>query len=296
MDKGNIKNTLPEEPDPPPTQPKMQRAEPQSSRIDLETHKTHVIVIYSLSGGTGKTTIAVNIAEEIAYKGRDRVLLMDCALPAGDVGIFLNIRELQTLGSISTLIHDMTWWRDHKKLKEHVFKPQNSPAHILLTPNDPLEAEKIDRQSVFNLIRGLAQFFDFIVVDTASNTTKINKLLLEIADHILLVANPTLSSIKNLSLALELAESLSHYTYNIHLVFNKVDTELEREKIAIPIQRIESQMNRRAIGVIPRDDKCIIDAINKGQPVIDHHRLDSPAKDLIQIANAVYALCKGDTI
>src|SRR5690349_1013616 len=78
------------------TQPSTQRSAPNNPRVRIAAHKCHVIVVYSLSGGTGKTAIATNVAAALQREG-ERVLVMDCALQSGDVGVFLNIQQLYSI-------------------------------------------------------------------------------------------------------------------------------------------------------------------------------------------------------
>jgi len=71
------------------------------------------------------------------------------------------------------------------------------------------------------------------------------------------------------------------------LVINRVTPELERAKAAIPVEAIEKNLKRKAIGVIPMDERRVLAAINRGITVVARDRNVSPAKDLIALAEAV---------
>jgi pilus assembly protein CpaE len=55
-----------------------------------------VIAIYSPQGGSGKTTIATNVAAALMREGT-KVLLVDCDLQFGDVGVFLNLQSQRNI-------------------------------------------------------------------------------------------------------------------------------------------------------------------------------------------------------
>ena len=60
---------------------------------DLEDDTAKIISIYSNKGGIGKTTIASNLAVELAKVTRDKVALIDLNLQLGDVSTFLDIQS-----------------------------------------------------------------------------------------------------------------------------------------------------------------------------------------------------------
>jgi pilus assembly protein CpaE len=295
MNGGNVRNPFPEESDEAPaTQPAMKRSAPRNARVRVGTHDGSIIVVYSLSGGTGKTTIATNIAVSLKRPG-ERVLLVDCALQAGDVGVFLNI---QAQNSLSDLLQDVEHLLPEiadpdSELSGDILVKHRSGVEVLLAPPYRQDAKPIVVDSFTRLLERLRNCFDFIVLDMASNWDELNIALLDLADHVLLVVNPTLSSIKNTRVTLALFDTLPWSADKVQLVFNQVDGALERRKAAIPMKAIEANLRRQALGVIPRHDERVLSAINRGTPVTDWYTAESPAKDLIALADALYALCRG---
>ena len=55
-------------------------------------NNSKIITIYSNKGGIGKTTIATNLAYEIAKNTYDKVALIDLNLQLGDISTFLNLQ------------------------------------------------------------------------------------------------------------------------------------------------------------------------------------------------------------
>src|SRR5258706_10319828 len=76
--------------------PVMQQMSPSGKQALMATQEGHVILVYSPQGGAGTTMIATNVAASLMREGT-KVLLIDCDLQFGDVGVFLNLQSQRTI-------------------------------------------------------------------------------------------------------------------------------------------------------------------------------------------------------
>jgi pilus assembly protein CpaE len=60
-----------------------------------------IITVYGARGGLGATTLAVNLAVQLAAVTKARVALADLDLQRGDVAAFLNVTPQQSLAAIA---------------------------------------------------------------------------------------------------------------------------------------------------------------------------------------------------
>src|SRR5258706_10172858 len=288
MNKGYVQDWLPDESDGSfPTQPTPKRTAPNNPRIRIAAHKCHVIVVYSLSGGTGKTTIATNVAAALQGEG-ERVLLMDCALQSGDVGVFLNLQSQYSVRDLVLSADNL-----HDELVDKALVNHASGLKVLLAPRTPQDSEGIRADTVVQIIGKLRPRFDFIVVDTASQLDDLCIGLFDTADHLLQIVNPTLPSVKNTRTVLNLIDGLHYSANKSQLVINRANASLEKARVSISVAAIENNLKRKAFGVIPMDERRVQAAINRGNAIIDKEKNNSPAKELIELANALINLCKG---
>lgn len=246
-------------------------------------HQAHVIVVYSPQGGAGKTTVATNVAASLMREGT-RVLLMDCDLQFGDVGVFLNLQAQRNLVDLVQAVDDLDM-----DLVENVMVTHESGLKVLLGPARPEDAEEIQSAKVAQLVEKLRSAFDFIVIDLATKLDEVAIALFDIAERIVLVINPTLPAVKNLRIILNLMDALQYPEIKEMLVINKVTAELERVKAAIPVAAIEGNLKRKAVAVVPMDERRVLAAINRGITVVAKDRNMSPAKELITLAESVRA-------
>ncbi len=245
--------------------------------------EAHVIVVYSPQGGAGKTTVATNVAASLMREGT-RVLLMDCDLQFGDVGVFLNLQHQRNLVDLVKSVEDLDM-----DLVENVMITHDSGLKVLLAPARPEDSEEIVPENVADLVLKLRSIFDFIVIDLATKLDDLAIALFDIAERILLVINPTLPAVKNVRIVLNLFDALQYPDLKSQLIVNKVTPDLERAKVAIPVAAIENNLKRKALGMIPMDERRVLAAINRGVTVVARDRMMSPAKELVALAEAVRA-------
>src|SRR5690606_22517825 len=89
-------------------------------------------------GGSGKTTLATNIASGLMKKGI-KVLLIDADTQFGDVGVFLKLQSQSTLADLVTKVDDVD-----VEFFDTVIATHESGLKVLLGPARPEFAEAVD--------------------------------------------------------------------------------------------------------------------------------------------------------
>ncbi len=245
-----------------------------------------VIVVYSPQGGAGKTTIATNLAAALMREGT-KVLLIDCDLQFGDVGVFLNLTNQSTIVSLVKSAFDEDLDLD---LMENVLVKHDSGLKVLLAPSSPQEAENVPVDGTIALVSKLRSQFDYTIIDTSTELDDLNLGLFDLADRVLLIANATLPAVKNTRLILTLMDSLGYPEAKTPLIFNKVNIDFERNKITPPVAKVEANLKRTAILSIPADERRVMASLTRGTPVIaTKERTVSPVKEFIMLADMMRA-------
>jgi chromosome partitioning protein len=122
----------------------------------------HVIAISNRKGGTGKTTVSVNLAAEMAYLGK-RVLLIDLD-SQGHCAVGLGIKPLKNEPCIHHLFID-----PQIKLSDTIRPTQ--VANLWLAPADPLfdhgSGERDDKRLKRAMLEeGISERFELVIIDT----------------------------------------------------------------------------------------------------------------------------------
>lgn len=247
-----------------------------------------VIVTFSPKGGSGCSTIAVNLAVSLAKSGHNTVLL-DGSLQFGDVAVMLNMKELTSVVDLTARASELD-----TDLISSVVQLHRTELNVLLAPPRPEMAEVVTDEHVKSLMDTLRTMYDFIVIDTSSSLNDVTLALLDAADRIILVARQSLPSLKNVSRFLNLAESLEYEQSKIWLVVNRVS-----DKQGISVKNISSTLKRPIAMVIPDDEAVVSGAANQGVPLVTGSNQKRPvsialskladhvAQELVREASAV---------
>ena len=255
----------------------------------------HVLVVYSPQGGAGCTTIATNLASGLMREGV-KVLLIDADLQFGDIGMFLNLNAQSTISDIAGEVEELD-----TDFLDNIVVTHDSGLKSLLGPAKPALADEIREnypEAVRDIVAKINTLFDFIVIDTSSTLDAVNIPLLDMATKVLLVANPTLPSVKNCRLILDLFDQLAYPQEKVILTLNRSTDERGRKGSAISVERIEKWFKRPVQAQIPGgndSESAILSSITKGAPLIalDRDRKAPATKALVSLADMVYVSLMG---
>ncbi|RMF01525.1 MAG: response regulator, partial [Chloroflexi bacterium] len=232
------------------------------SEVSSEAAKTRcpVIAVFSPKGGAGTSALAANLAVAM-HQQQGETVLMDGALQFGDISVHLNTRSANT---VADLIHEGALEVD---LVDEILAAHKSGLKLLLAPGQPELAEAISGAMVTEIIGGLKERFNAVLVDTASKLNDVTLAVLDAADLILVVTTPDLTSIKSAKLFLELTEQLEFDTNRLQVVINRAN-----QPGGIPVAKIEKVLQLQQSYSVPYDPKLYF-LLNRGAPIC----LEEPA-------------------
>lgn len=161
------------------------------------------LTIASQKGGTGKTTVALNLAVALAERGR-RVLLADLD-PQGGIGLSL-AKEDDELSGLADLMTGMIG-------PEAAILPTRLPGLSLLPRGrlDPTEVCDYE-QALFspnvlsNVLEKAEAGFDFVLIDTPSGLGLVTRAALALSDFALVPFQTENLSLRSLSQVLRVIE------------------------------------------------------------------------------------------
>lgn len=256
--------------------------------LDEGVRPGHVIVVYSPSGGSGKTTIATNLASGLLRRGI-KVLLIDADTQFGDIGAFINLQSASTLVDLVGKVDDLD-----VDFFDSVVATHDSGLKVLLGPSRPEFAGDVESvpDAISRIIEKIADSYDFIVVDTSSRLDEMLLSLTDIASKVVLVSTPTLPSIKNSKFIFDLFDKMNYPPDKTILLLNKVEDDTNKKRVTIASEAINKFLKRPIEAKIPYNDQIILAAVNRGVPAVaaQRDRSRSPIKELMDFADHIYNL------
>lgn len=244
--------------------------------VNMRTEKKHgkLIVVVSPKGGSGKTTVAVNVATAIAQVAPNRTLLIDFDCQFGDVATTLGMspeRTLTDLGNLPQL--------DATSVK--LFMTRDSTGSLLVLPSSgsPEEADLIDKEFAERLLDIVMYEFDYIVVDTSAGIDERSLAAIGCASDLVLIASMDVASVRNLIKELQLLDRLGNPSHARHFVLNRVSTDS-----GLKVDDIVDAVGLPLSGQIPTSS-LLLKRSNSGQVVVLSDPDSVEAIGLIKLAH-----------
>lgn len=220
-----------------------------------EVSQSKIITVYSNKGGIGKTTIAVNLAAELAKVTKDKVALVDLNLQLGDISTFLNLNPPFDVNYVIRRLID----KEENILIKGFEKYKDLSLYVLSDPSYIEQSESITTQQITTLFSALKKVFPYIVVDMSSSIDSISLKILDSSDWIMFTTIVNIPAIRNAQRCLNLFRSRKYPSNKVKIVINRY-----MENDEIKIEYIENTLGESVYWKIPNNYFTIMEAINKG--------------------------------
>ena len=166
-------------------------ADDQSSSVSTGTGR--VYAIFSPRGGSGKTTVAVNLAAGQAREQPERTALLDLSLTFGHTA---NLLGLQPHTSLADVPPESLADFDRRTLGQYLLQHPVG-LQVLVAGRRPEEGEAVTAAHVRAALGTMKRQFSATFVDCGSSFDEPTIAALEIADGIIVVCTPELNTLRD---------------------------------------------------------------------------------------------------
>jgi pilus assembly protein CpaE len=220
-----------------------------------------LITVMGSSGGVGATTLAVNLAVELAALDAGRVVLVDLDYRFGQVATLLDVDPIYTVADLCGSPEQLETQVIERALVRHA-----SGVHVLARPSHFAQADTITAASCVGLLSGLLQHAAYVIADGPSRLESNAKAILDLSDVNLLAVQLLVPSVRN---GLRIVESMRESGYNLdrtRLVCNRVG----RDSGNLTATDVAETLSKEVYAQIPDDWPAVSAAINLGEPLLTH--------------------------
>jgi pilus assembly protein CpaE len=238
----------------------LRRTEPSRSlQVNEAGSSSRLIAFHSLRGGTGCTSLSVNLALGLVKLWKTPSLLMDLDLTAGCVALYLNSNQKLSWSDVSS-VKPVDLGRDEVQL---IISHHESGLDFIGSPAFPVEGELITENLVEATLSLLSPGYTYIIVDLPHNFNDISLYILEQADLIVSTISPEMASVRAVHAALNTYKRLGYDLQKVKIVLN---TTFEGKSLSR--KSIENTLHHPVDVLLPFGQNLFVDAINYGKPVI----------------------------
>ncbi len=244
-----------------------------------------VVAVANHKGGSGKTTVAINLAYAMSQLGGRRVLLVDLD-PQGNAGVGLGID-----------VHDLSasaW---------DLFAPEPAKVEELAIPVRPnlhvipsnLEAASLETDLISRLNRerilsqalsGNGQLpYDLVFLDTPPSLGLLTVNALVAADRVLVVVDCgfyALYGLRRLQGTIDLLRRSFQKKLPMSILVNGLDTRQNLDKDVV--EEVRKSFGKAALQTVIHRNVKLKEAQSAGEPVLDYSKSSRGARDFAALA------------
>jgi CheY-like chemotaxis protein len=250
------------------------RTSPNEPTVPLKSAgSARFISVHSLRGGLGCTSLAVNVATALKNLWLWPTLLLDADYAGGQVAMALNWPGGLSWTDLMQASMDNTVHRllDDKRIAH------DDGLHVLTSPADPRQADRISPQVVGTSLKMIQQRYDYIVADLAHDLRENTLEVLKNSDKILHLLSPDAMSLQLAKKALAAYQARGIQHEDVLLVL--VDTRPGKMAKASDVELAVGQPLAAYIPYAPE----MTESINRGTSFIEFrpdHKLTRLLEDL----------------
>ena len=244
-----------------------------------------VIPVQGMSGGTGATTLAVNLAWELANidpKNPQRVCLIDLGFQFGSVATYLDLPRRE---SVLELLSD-TSAMDSDSFMQALLS-FNQKLHVLTAPTDLVPLDLIGPADVERLIETARVNFDYVVIDLPPVVTDWYETVLAAAHVFFATLELDMRSAQN-TLRLKRALTSEGLPFaKLRFVLNRSPgfTDLSGKS---RVKRLAESLGIAIEVLLPDGGKQVSQNADHGVPMADGIAKNSLRKEIAKLAKSVH--------
>ncbi|MEM9843522.1 MAG: AAA family ATPase [Pseudomonadota bacterium] len=246
-----------------------------------------LLAVQGIAGGTGATTLAVNLAYELATVEKDnppRVCVLDLSLQTGAVATYLDLPRRD-------VVYEM--WADTDNMDEDIFKQAlvsyEDKLWVLTAPSDFLPLDMISPGDVSKVLEFARQKFDYVIVDMPGTLVQWTETVLSAAQIYFTTLELDMRSAQN---ALRLKRALK----SEELPIEKLRFCLNRAPAFTDLNgksRVKRMSESLEISIevqLPDGARAVMQAGDHGAPLAVAARKNPLRKEIAKLAASLHAI------
>jgi pilus assembly protein CpaE len=246
-----------------------------------------LIVCHGLAGGTGSTTLAVNLAWELAELSKSkepRVCLLDFDMQYGSVSTYLDLPRREAV---------MEMLSETDSLDEEVFGqallPFQEKLQVLTAPSDMIPLEIITPEDVERVIEMARSHFDFVVVDLPHTLVQWSETILQLAHVYFAVIELDMRSAQNTVRMKRALQSEGLPFDKLRFVLNRAPkfTDLSGKS---RVKRMGDSLGISIDLQLPDGGKPVLQSCDHGLPLALSNAKNPLRKEIAKLAQSLHEL------
>jgi pilus assembly protein CpaE len=233
---------------------------------------SRLIAFVGAKGGIGTSTLSQYASLISSETFAQKTLLLDAAGAWSYMPLAMGGEQSATMAEVYRLMNGTD-----KDAFRRLFHNVNDKLSILPTGLEKLLDDTISADQFESLINHLMVVYPVVIVDLSGSSNTIKKLVLNRSHEIIILSNPTVSSLRTArTLMNEIKDLHDHHDENVDLIVNMTDMSKESEVSKADIEKV---IDKKPFGYISFQPKAFLNAEILGKRDLNN----SPMSDMIDL-------------
>jgi pilus assembly protein CpaE len=244
-----------------------------------------VFAVQSMAGGTGASTLAVNLAWEIATadkKNPPSVCLIDLDLQFGSTSTYLDLTRREVIFEVLSEAQSM----DVDAFKQ-ALQTYDGKLSVFTAPADILPLDLIGPTEVEALIKLAQECFDVVIVDMPTTIVQWTETVLNAADVYFTTLELDMRSAQNTLRFIKALQAEDLPIDKVHYVLNRAPKGLDMSGKS-RVKHLAESLNIELNTQLPDGTKQVTQACDHGTPLALFAKKNALRKEIAKLAKTLH--------
>lgn len=238
-----------------------------------------VVTVAGAKGGTGKTTIAANLAVALRQVTGQEVAIVDGDAQFGDVAVMMTLDVRRSVADLA---------REETEINRQTIQPylarHDSGVMALTAASEPDDWRALQANHVVDIAQALAETHEWVIMDTPGTMNEVVAASLNEAAIVLLVSSLDVSSIKDTKTALRILEAWAVGPERVRLIVNDIT-----RAAAVTPEDVERATGKDITSLIAHDAQVGL-SVQTGIPIVQSNPRSRFAREVLGLAESIAGL------
>ena len=250
-----------------------------------------ILAVQPMAGGTGATTLAVNLAWELTQVDGatpPRVCLLDFGLQFGSTATYLDLQRRDVVYELLT---------DTEMMDQEIFMQAlqvfDERLHVLTAPPDMLPLDMISIEDVGRIVEMARTNFDYVIIDMPNTLVQWTETVLQAAHVYFVTLELDLRSAQNTLRMIKALKAEELPIEKLRYVLNRAPkfTDLSGKS---RVKRLAESLDISVELMLPDGGKQVAESGDHGAPLASSAPKNILRKELQKLAKSVHDLNQSD--
>jgi pilus assembly protein CpaE len=250
-------------------------AEKRSRVLGAKGQRGGVTAFVNAKGGSGATTLAVNVAYFLKANSDASVALIDLDIQFGTAAMFLDLKP--TSNVVDALQQPE---RIDPVFLRALMTKHESGLEVLASPGDLSSVEDVSGDAVTDLLQAAVEIYDFVIIDMPRIFVPWTVAAMKFADPVIVVVQNDVPTLRDAKLLLEQLPLMGVAVENIEVVNNRAMSKMHN----ISIKSLKEALRMKKVHRVRNDYETAVKAQDSGVPVVEVAKHSDMTKDIKGLA------------